>query len=66
MSKHVSREKSQNKWDESIAAAKVILQRVEARAQRLRTDIRVMQESRDAGEQWPIKEAGTDAASIPA
>jgi hypothetical protein len=44
-------------WDQAIEEAEEMLARVEAKARRLRTSIATLQESRDAGEQWPIKSA---------
>jgi hypothetical protein len=48
MSHTKSRQKSG--WDEIINSAKEMLKRVEAKAQRLKTDIEMMEESRTAGE----------------
>jgi hypothetical protein len=62
----MSREKIQSGWEKLIFSAREMLKRVEAKAQRLRTDIEIMEESRDSGEPCPVvKDAGTEE-SIPA
>ncbi len=44
-------------WEKAIKESKEMLARVEAKARRLRTAIATLEESRDAGEQWPVKSA---------
>ena len=53
MSQSLSITKNVSRWDVAIAEAEVVLKKVEAKAQRLRTSIEMFKESRDAGESWP-------------
>jgi hypothetical protein len=53
MSHELSRGKSKaNGWDQAIADAQELLDRVEQRASRIRTAIRTFKESRAAGEPY--------------
>jgi hypothetical protein len=61
MSHDVSREKSQEAWNAAIVESKEMLARVEAKAGRLRTNIKVLEQGRDAGELWPMQSAGQDS-----
>ncbi len=66
MSQSLSRTKI-TRWDSLIIEAEEMLKKVEAKANRLRTSITVLKESRDLGEPWPgDKKAGTEQESIPA
>jgi hypothetical protein len=53
----MSQSKSIEKWDEVILETRDMLARVEAKALRLRTALKTLEESRDAGEQWPLAKA---------
>jgi hypothetical protein len=46
-----------NGWEKAIEETKEMLARVEAKARRLRTSLATLQESKDAGDEWPIKSA---------
>jgi hypothetical protein len=52
-------------WDEAISASKEALVKVEAKATRLRTNIQVLEESRNAGEPWPtqLDDQNSDSAT---
>ena len=52
-----SSKKVNNKWDQAIADAQELLDRVEQKASRLRSAIRTFKESRAAGEPWSRSKA---------
>jgi len=58
----MSQLESRRKWDEVIFFAREVLARVEAKAQRLKTDIHVMEESRDCGDEYG-EESGDEASA---
>jgi len=43
-------------WDQVISESQAMLDRVEAKAQRLKTNIEVMKEAKASGEPWPNDE----------
>lgn len=67
MSKKLSREKckesdkSQLKWNQAITDAKAMLEEAETQVRRLRSALRTLKESKEAGESWPGSESNTVA-----